>query len=72
MIPDSEIDRIRRERSVLEFMANPKRSGQAFVALCPLPGHDEKTASFYAYADGGYKCYGCGRGGKDVIAFGFH
>jgi DNA primase len=72
MIPDSESDRIRRERSVLEFMPNPKRSGRAFVSLCPLPGHDEKTASFYVYADGGYKCYGCGRGGKDVIAFGFH
>lgn len=72
MIPDSEIDRIRRERSVLDFVPNPKRCGRAHVALCPFPGHEEKTGSFYVYPDGGYKCFGCGRGGKDVIAFAFH
>jgi DNA primase len=71
-ISEAEIERIRTERSVLEFMPHPRRSGRCFVSLCPLPGHSEKTGSFYLYPDGGYKCFGCGRGGKDVISFAFH
>jgi hypothetical protein len=31
------------------------------VGLCPL--HQEKTASFYVYADNHYHCYGCGSHG---------
>lgn len=35
---------------------------------CPLPGHEERTASFYAYPDGrGWYCFGCGEGG-DIFA----
>ncbi len=71
-VSEAEIERVRSARSVLEFMDNPRRSGTCFVARCPLPGHDERTPSFYCYPDGGYWCFGCGRGGKDVISFAFH
>lgn len=49
-------------------------SGRAwFVARCPMPDHEDRTASFYIYPgeDGGrFHCYGCGRGG-DVIDLAF-
>ncbi len=69
-IPQSEIDRIKREVSVEAFLIRPKRQGAFLVARCPLPGHDERTPSFrYHIADGWWKCMGCGRGGRDVIRF---
>jgi hypothetical protein len=41
--------------------------GERWTALCPLPGHDEKTPSFVVYPeDRGFWCYGCQRGG-DVV-----
>ncbi len=41
--------------------------GERWTALCPLPGHDEKTPSFVVYpGDRGWWCYGCQRGG-DVV-----
>lgn len=65
-----EIDRIKREVSVEQFLVNPKRQGGFLVARCPLPGHDDKTPSFRLnLAEGWWKCFGCGRGGSDVIKF---
>jgi len=70
LIPQSEIDRIKREVSVEQFLVNPKRQGGFLVARCPLPGHDDKTPSFrFNLAEGWWKCMGCGRGGGDVIKF---
>jgi len=70
LYPQSEIERIKREVSVEQFLANPKRQGGFLVARCPLPDHDDKTPSFrYNLADGWWKCFGCGRGGSDVIKF---
>jgi len=70
LIPQSEIDRIKREVSIEQFLVNPKRQGGFLVARCPLPGHDDKTPSFrYNLAEGWWKCMGCGRGGGDVIKF---
>jgi len=70
LIPQSEIDRIKREASVEQFLVNPKRQGGFLVARCPLPRHDDKTPSFrYNLAEGWWKCMGCGRGGGDVIKF---
>jgi DNA primase len=41
--------------------------GERWTALCPLPGHHEKTPSFVVYpGDRGWWCYGCQRGG-DVV-----
>jgi len=30
---------------------------------CPLPGHQDAMASCMVYADAGWHCYGCSRGG---------
>jgi DNA primase len=70
-IPEAEIARVKATRSVLEFLQDPKRSGRCYKARCPLPGHDDRTPSFYLYPDGGYWCFGCGRGGRDIISFAF-
>ncbi len=44
-----------------------RRVGDRWVARCPLPDHDERTASFTVYpGDRGWWCYGCARGG-DVV-----
>lgn len=43
-----------------------RRNGPRHVGLCPF--HSEKTASFYVFDDGGFKCFGCGESG-DVIDF---
>lgn len=44
-----------------------RRSGKAFVSLCPL--HNEKTPSFFVYPEtNSCWCYGCGKGG-DGISF---
>jgi CHC2 zinc finger len=44
-----------------------RRVGQAWVAICPIPGHTERNASFTIYdGDRGWYCYGCGRGGDTV------
>ncbi len=43
------------------------RVGQNFEARCPLPGHDDKSPSFYVYpATESCWCFGCQRGG-DVV-----
>lgn len=45
------------------------RSGNGFKALCPLPGHKERSPSFSINTrDNLYYCYGCQRGG-DVFTF---
>jgi hypothetical protein len=33
-------------------------------ACCPLPDHDDNTASFKAYDNCSWTCYGCNRGGR--------
>src|SRR5437764_15472303 len=69
-IPQSEIDRIKREVSVEQFLVNPRRQGAFLVARCPLPGHDDRTPSFRLnLAEGWWRCFGCDRGGSDVITF---
>ncbi len=37
-----------------------------FAGCCPLPGHEDKTPSFYLYPPGHYWCYGCDRGGDAI------
>lgn len=48
-----------------EGLSLQQRGGRAW-ACCPL--HDEKTPSLCFYDDGGWHCFGCGRGG-DAVAF---
>ena len=54
---------------VVSSYATLTRSGGNYWARCPLPGHNERTASFAINETGQfYHCFGCGRGG-DVIKF---
>lgn len=43
-----------------------QQKGLRYWACCPF--HNEKTASLCFFPDGGWKCFGCGRGG-DATAF---
>ena len=56
--------------ALANFLCGPgqmRRTGERWAAVCPLPGHDEKTPSFTVYpGDRGWWCYGCQRGG-DVV-----
>lgn len=46
-----------------------KKVGNKFMGKCPLPGHDDSSASFYVYPETkSFWCFGCQRGG-DVIDF---
>lgn len=70
-------DRIKAEVSIEAYLErrgvllNRHRSGRA-MALCPLPGHDDATASFSIDTIKQlWHCFGCGRGG-DVIALHQH
>ena len=51
------------------YTHEPKRDGKNWAGLCQL--HDEATASFTIYADGGWWCYGCSQpgDGADLIAW---
>jgi len=66
------VERIREMASIAEAVASytPIRStGAKHSALCPLPGHKEKTASFTLDDHQGlFYCFGCGRGG-DIFKF---
>ncbi len=66
------VERIREAASIAEAVAayTPIRAvGSKHSALCPLPGHKEKTPSFTLDDHRGlFYCFGCGRGG-DVFKF---
>lgn len=66
------VDRVREVASLAEAVAvyTPIRAaGSRYSALCPLPGHKEKTASFtFDDHQGLFYCFGCGRGG-DIFKF---
>ena len=54
---------------VVSSYATLTRSGGNWWARCPLPGHNERTASFAVNETGQfYHCFGCHRGG-DIIKF---
>jgi hypothetical protein len=42
-------------------------NGGKYNGLCPL--HSEGSGSFYVFMDGGYKCFGCGEAGSNVVDF---
>ncbi|WP_286241182.1 DNA primase [Neptuniibacter halophilus] len=72
-IPDSFIDDLKSRVDIAEFIAASgvelKRAGKSSKALCPMPGHDEKTPSFNVIHDKQFcYCHGCG-GGGDVFQF---
>ena len=44
-----------------------KKQGVRYLGLCPF--HDEKTPSFVLTPGKGFKCFGCGEGGRNAIDF---
>ena len=68
----SIIDDIKSRIDIVEYIgrdADLRKSGSNFKCCCPLPGHDEKTASFTIYPDTQtWRCYGggCNRGGSVI------
>lgn len=66
------VEKIKAVASLVEAVSaytKVKKSGSRFVALCPLPGHTEKTPSFTIDEKLGlFHCFGCGRGG-DIFKF---
>lgn len=66
------VERIREVASIVEAVSaytTVKTAGSRHSALCPLPGHKEKTPSFTMDDHLGlFHCFGCGRGG-DVFKF---
>ena len=71
-VPDrSQLVREIKERLSVETLlrrkgVDLKPAGRAQKCRCPLPGHEDRTPSFYVYPDGGWHCFGCGRSG-DLI-----
>ena len=69
-MPDSTIDEIKRRLDVVDVIGQTvqlKRAGKAFTGLCPV--HNEKSGSFYVWADTGtWRCFGCSEGG-DIFSF---
>lgn len=66
------VERIKMASSLKEAVSDytkVRQSGSRFLALCPLPGHKEKTPSFTIDEKLGlFHCFGCGRGG-DIFKF---
>lgn len=40
-----------------------KKRGDKHIGKCPLPDHQDKTASLHIYPDQSWYCFGCRRGG---------
>jgi len=58
------IKEIIKKVNLLEVFPNARKSGKAWVMLCPF--HNENKPSFYIYKDGAYHCFGCGKHGTWV------
>ncbi len=70
--PDAET--IRRRIDLADYAERMtgvvfERAGDELKARCPLPGHDDRTPSFYVHPGKQvFNCFGCGRGG-DLFNF---
>jgi hypothetical protein len=62
-------DEIKRRLSVPELLRHFGVEAGKGAICCPLPGHDDKNASFCITDNGTkFKCFGCGAGKGDVLA----
>ena len=71
LIPEHKIDEIRERIDMIALVQRHgvelKKSGRSHKGLCPF--HQEKSPSFYVWADTRrFKCFGCQAGG-DAISF---
>lgn len=71
-ITENFIEELKLKNNIVDVVssyATLTRSGGNYWARCPLPGHNERTASFAVNETGQfYHCFGCHKGG-DVIKF---
>lgn len=65
-IIDEDIKKARKYPIEKLYNGELKQSGNRLVGKCPF--HEEKTPSFYIFADNHYHCYGCQEHG-DAIDF---
>ncbi len=71
LIPEHKIDEIRERVDMVALVQRHgvelKKAGRSYKGLCPF--HQEKSPSFYVWADTRrFKCFGCQAGG-DAISF---
>jgi DNA primase len=66
------IDKVRDANSIVEILSEYtsfQQKGHQFMGRCPLPGHNEKTASFSVSEDKQvYHCFGCQKSGNIFVA----
>lgn len=65
-VPIFDVARRYTELRPLWSGLNARAEGAWYTARCPLPDHEDRTASFYIYPPGRFHCYGCHARG-DVI-----
>ncbi|MFL5321947.1 MAG: DNA primase [Myxococcaceae bacterium] len=69
MVPEHKIQEVLERTDIVALISRHvelKKSGRSYKGRCPF--HQEKSASFYVWPDGGFKCFGCQVGG-DAISF---
>lgn len=66
-LTDSEIQRAREFPTHELYNGRLIRSGRNFKAKCLF--HEERTPSFFFYADGSYHCFGCQAHGSNAIDY---
>lgn len=71
LIPEAKIQEVRERVDMIALVqrhgVSLKKSGRSYKGLCPF--HQEKSPSFYVWADEKrFKCFGCQAGG-DAISF---
>lgn len=71
MIAQNSIDEVYEKADLVETIGKYvtlKQKGGSYHGCCPF--HDEKTPSFVVTpAKSVYKCFGCGKSGKDAVKF---
>lgn len=70
-MPDSIFDRVKAIPTPEVFSAffasaELKRDGSSGRLATHCIGHEEKTASLKIFDDGGWKCFGCNKGGSNI------
>lgn len=72
MIPKKTIELVKERVDIVKLAEEEldiqlRRMGTVYKALCPMPSHDEKTASFTIDPEKqSYVCYGCGANGDAI------
>lgn len=60
---------IQRVRDISIAQTMGVQSGRRTNIVCPMPNHNDRTASFLLDEDNGFHCFGCQARGKGFIDF---